>query len=172
MIERFDDWRHNGTQGRDDMKLVTIVDATIAELEISLKTPSTEDPAYLSLLQMIEKPQTLIGKRRGSNHAVAIGDAIWFESVDDKVFLYTAKDVFETTYRLYEIEDWLSAYGFYRIGKSQIVCLTKIRSFKYALSGRLEATLVNNEKVIVSRSYVKHIRAKLEEMGGIRHEST
>jgi DNA-binding LytR/AlgR family response regulator len=154
------------------MKLEIVVDANIDELEVTLRTPRADDPTCVSALRFFEKPQTLMAKKRGSLHNVAIDEALWFESVDDKVFLYTAKETFETTYRLYELEEWLSVHGFYRIGKSQIVCLSKIRSFKYALSGRLEATLINNEKVIISRSYVKFVKAKLEEMGGIRHEST
>lgn len=153
------------------MKWESIVDESIDELDITIRTPRLDDPGYLALVRLLDRPQSLYGKKRGSVHAIAIDEALWFESVDDKVFLYTVKDTFETAYRLYELEEWLSEYGFVRVGKSQIVCLSKIRSFRYALSGRLEATLNNGEKVIVSRSYVKSVRTKLEQMGGIRHAS-
>lgn len=153
------------------MKIESIVDATLTDIEITIRTPRADDPVVQTVMRLFERPHSLYGKKRGSVHAVSVEDALWFESVDDKVFLYTAKDTFETTYRLYELEHWLSDFGFARIGKSQIVRLTKIRSFSYALSGRLEATLSNGEKLIVARSYVKAVKAKLEEMGGIRHES-
>lgn len=152
------------------MKWETTVDDLIDELEITIRTPRLDDPNYLALLRLLDRPHSLYGKKRGSVHAIPIEEALWFESVDDKVFLYTPKDTFETSYRLYELEEWLSDYGFMRVGKSQIVCLYKIRSFRFALSGRLEATLSNGEKVIVSRSYVKTVRTKLEQMGGVRHE--
>jgi DNA-binding LytR/AlgR family response regulator len=153
------------------MKLETVVDETASEVELTIRTPSLMNQEYQSLLQMLERPKTLLGKKRGSVHAIEIGDVYWFESVDDKVFLYTEKETFETAYRLYELETRLADQGFVRIGKSQIVAMAKIRSFRFAFSGKIEATLKNGEKVLVSRTYVKGVRAKLEEWGGVRHET-
>lgn len=153
------------------MKLQTMVDETLSEPEVTIRTPSLADPEYQSLRQFLERPKALFGKKRGSVHPIEIGDVFWFESVDDKVFLYTEKDTYETVYRLYELELGLADSGFVRIGKSQIVSLQKIRSFRVVLSGKIEATLKNGERILVSRSYVKTVRAKLEEMGGVRHET-
>lgn len=152
------------------MKLQTIIDETLTELELVVKTPSADHPEYLAVLALEERPKALLGKKRGTQYRIEPNAVFWFESVDEKVFLYTEKDTFETHYRLYELESMLPKSEFLRVGKSAIVALTKIRSFRFALSGRIEATLRNGEKVLVSRAYVKALRSELERKGDVTRE--
>ena len=63
--------------------------------------------------------------------------------------------------RLYELDESLGAY-FSRISKSMIVNLKKIKCVRSELSGRMEATLLNDEKITISRTYVKEIKRRLE----------
>ncbi|MBP5452626.1 MAG: LytTR family transcriptional regulator DNA-binding domain-containing protein [Treponema sp.] len=90
-------------------------------------------------------------------------DILFFESVDDKVFAYTAEDVYETKFKLYELEEILSSKTFFRANKAVIVNLNKIKSLSPAFGGRFEAVLKNDYKVIISRSYVP----KLKELLGL-----
>lgn len=85
----------------------------------------------------------------------------YIESVDKRSFVYTKDDCFETKLRLYELEETLGAY-FLRISKSMIVNLKKIKGVKSDLSGRMEATMLNGEKIVISRSYVKEIKRRLD----------
>ena len=57
-------------------------------------------------------------------------DVLYFESVDDHTFLYTADNVYEIKHRLYELENSLSDRDFIRISKSQIVNIHKIKSLQ------------------------------------------
>ena len=43
-----------------------------------------------------------------------------------------------------------------------IVNLKKIKTVKSDLSGRMEATMLNGEKIVISRSYVKEIKRRLD----------
>ena len=85
----------------------------------------------------------------------------YIESVDKRTFVYSKEDCFETRLRLYELEETLGTY-FLRISKSMIVNLKKIKSVKSDLSGRMEATMLNGEKIVISRSYVKEIKRRLD----------
>ena len=88
-------------------------------------------------------------------------DALYFESVDDRTFLYTADKVYEIRHRLYELEELLSDRDFIRISKSQIVNINCIKSLVPELNRSLSATLSNGEILTVSRRYVKPLRILL-----------
>lgn len=85
----------------------------------------------------------------------------YFESVDNKVFAYTDKGVYEVHKKLYEIEAEYSYTDFLRISKSAIVNVSKIAYLKPIFNGRFEAKLKNNEKIIISRQYVLDLKQKL-----------
>ncbi|MCQ2983113.1 MAG: LytTR family transcriptional regulator DNA-binding domain-containing protein [Treponemataceae bacterium] len=90
-------------------------------------------------------------------------DIFYFESVDDKVFAYTADSVFETKLKLYQLEEELPANVFFRANKAVIVNLDKINSLSPAFGGRFEAVLQNGYKVMISRNYL----ARLKEILGL-----
>ena len=85
----------------------------------------------------------------------------YFESVDNKVFAYTDKGVYEVHKKLYEIESEYSYTDFLRISKSAIVNVSKIAYLKPIFNGRFEAKLKNNERIIISRQYVLDLKKKL-----------
>ena len=95
-------------------------------------------------------------------YEIAVPDVYYVESVDGKSFLYTKQQVYETPYRIYELEKLLKAKHFLRISKSMLLNLMKIRSIRPALNGRFTAVLNGGEEVIVSRSYVKDLKAALK----------
>jgi DNA-binding LytR/AlgR family response regulator len=88
-------------------------------------------------------------------------DVYYFESVDNKVFAYCAKQVYEIRRKLYELEADYEGTDFLRISKSAIVDLSKIVHLSAVFNGRLEAKLKNGEKIIISRQYVPALRKKL-----------
>lgn len=90
-------------------------------------------------------------------------DVFYFESVDNKTFLYTQSQVYEVKQRLYEIEENYKGGDYLRASKSIIINLTKIHHLSPVIGSRLEAVLMNNEKIIISRQYV----AQLKELLGL-----
>lgn len=104
----------------------------------------------------------LTGVQDGMRYEVPVPDVHYIESVDGKTFLYTKDRVFETHYRLYELESRLSGKHFLRISKSMLLNLMKVESIRPAFNGRFVAVLRSGEEVIVSRSYVKELKSTLK----------
>ena len=105
---------------------------------------------------------SITGTSDAKQYEIAVTDICYIESVDGKTFLYTGDGVYETAYRIYELEEMLKAKHFLRISKPMLVNLMKIRSIQPAFNGRFTAVLHSGEKVIISRNYVKQLKAALK----------
>lgn len=92
---------------------------------------------------------------------VRLLDVLYFESVNNRIFLYTKEDVMEVKQRLYELEMILSDRDFIRISKSVIININKIKSLKPEINRTILATMYNGEQLFVSRKYVPAIRSLL-----------
>ena len=104
---------------------------------------------------------SLSGTRDAKQYEIPVSELFYIESVDGKTFLYTREQVYETPYRIYELEELLRPKHFLRVSKAMLLNLMKIRSIQPALNGRLSAVLQSGEEVIISRSYVKGLKAAL-----------
>lgn len=147
------------------------------------KAPEEDDEIIIKCSQMDENVLNLINVINASSDAklstnsghsrmkffkdsaivfVDLKDILYFESVDDRVFVYTDKDVCESKSKLYMLEEELASEDFIRANKALLVNLNKIESLSPAFGGRFEAVLKNGYKVIFSRSYVNGLKEKLE----------
>ncbi len=104
----------------------------------------------------------LVGVQDNMRYEVPLPDVHYIESVDGRTFLYTKDRVFETPYRIYELESQLASMHFLRISKSMLLNLMKVESIRPAFNGRFLATLLSGEEVIVSRSYSKGLKRALK----------
>ena len=102
----------------------------------------------------------------GQNVEVPLIDIFYAESVDNRVFIYTAKESYEVKLKLYELEDMMRGRSFLRVQKSMLLNLMKIKSIKPALSGRYSAILKNGEEVVISRKYVSDLKETLKRRSG------
>ena len=105
---------------------------------------------------------TLSGILDAKQYEVPVSELHYVESVDGRSFLYTKEAVYETPYRIYELEDLLRSRHFLRVSKSMLLNLMKIRAIQPALNGRLTAVLQSGEEVIISRNYVKDLKSALK----------
>ena len=132
------------------------------EDEIIVRCASLDD----RLLQLISSFRTEQDKLTGylEDKIVKLSpkDIFYFESVDNKVFAYTGKGVYEIHKKLYELEAEYENTDFLRISKSSIVNIAKIAYIRPIFNGRFEAKLKNEEKIIISRQYVLELKKKLE----------
>ena len=115
----------------------------------------------LHVLAMLKSQGSIIAYDGNEIHRVQPKEIYYIEVVDNKTFLYCEEKVLESKQKLYELESYLSNSDFLRVSKSVLLNLCKIRLLSPALSGRFEATLVNNEKVIISRQYVSDLKKML-----------
>lgn len=129
--------------------------------ELILRCRSLDD----SLMQLIYgvkmKTKKISGMKDGTITMLHPKDIYYFEAVDNKVFVYLNKDVYETKRKLYEVEQEFEGTDFFRASKSVILNFSKIKSLAAVFNGRFEATLLNGEKVIISRQYMGTLKSKL-----------
>lgn len=142
-------------------------------MKITVETPkpNEEDEIIIRLRVIDDGVMKIIGQLKEGNRVTAYserdviklfpGDIYYFESVDNKVFAYCEKQVFDIRNKLYEIEKTLANNDFIRISKSVVVNLNKINSVAPMLNGRLEGKLQNGEKIIISRQYVPCLKKAL-----------
>ena len=107
----------------------------------------------------------LTGIQDGNQYEIPVTDICYVEAVDNRVFLYTGQQVYETRQKLYELEEALSEKYFLRISKSMLLNLMKVKSIKPALNGRFIAILQSGEEIIISRKYVTALKETLK--GGV-----
>ena len=110
--------------------------------------------------------RTILCKKDNEEYSVLINNIFYLESVDKKVFVYCEKEVFRSSYRLYELEEMLSQAGFVRVSKSVLLNVEKLMGMKTLVNSKLEARLSNGESVCVSRKYLKEIKETLLRRNG------
>lgn len=125
--------------------------------EIVVRCHSITDEIQ-NMISFIEKDKKIIGYKRGTAYPLKMTDIYYFEIVDQKAFIYCEKDIYESKMKLYEFERETEGTSFFRASKSLIINADKIDSIKPSLSGRFEVILLNKEKLIVSRQYVRVLK--------------
>lgn len=132
------------------------------ELEVFIK--------YAVMNEEVERLVTLIRtaeikvrcKYDGQGKYVNASDIYYIESVDKKTFVYGEAIVYQTDYRLHELEEMLQNTGFVRISKSCVLNIHILDAIKPLINSRLEATLQNGERVFVTRKYLSSIKEALQ----------
>lgn len=99
----------------------------------------------------------------GITKKVPLADIYYFDTADNKTFLYMAEQVYPCSRKLYELEATLSGTPFVRISKSCILNTNHVVSVRAGFSGRLEARLRNGEKIVISKHYLRSFRKKIEQ---------
>ena len=120
------------------------------------------DEAVMQLVNGLKLKKEKLTVRQGEKILqIEPGDIYYFEAVDNKVFLYLEKNVYETKLKLYELERRFAGTDFFRVSKSVILNLSKVKNFTPEFSGRFEALMKNGERVGISRQYVPLLKNKL-----------
>ena len=120
------------------------------------------DEAVMQLVNGLKLKKEKLTVRQGEKILqIETGDIYYFEAVDNKVFLYLEKNVYETKLKLYELERRFAGTDFFRVSKSVILNLAKVKNFTPEFSGRFEALMKNGERVGISRQYVPLLKNKL-----------
>ena len=141
---------------------ITIMDRADGEEDEIIIRCRQMDEHILKLVYALRAGQEkLTAIKDGSIMQIAPKEIYYFEAVDNRVFLYLEKDVFETKHKLYELEERFRGTDLFRISKSYIINLAKVKSLSPAFNGRFEAVMKNGEKLVISRQYVPILKEKL-----------
>ncbi|MBQ8000130.1 MAG: LytTR family transcriptional regulator DNA-binding domain-containing protein [Ruminococcus sp.] len=122
------------------------------------------DEKILDMIHMIKsidaKGKRIVGIKGNDTYCIEPEDVLYIESLERKTFCYTAKSVYETELKLYELEDF-PRVDFMRVSKSCVVNLNRIKSIRPDFGGKILATMQNGEKLYVSRQYANKLKIKL-----------
>lgn len=141
---------------------ITIIDCPEGEEdEIIIKCRQMDEPMLKMIRALKVGQERVTGMKDGKIVQVAPKEIYYFEAVDNRVFLYMEREVYEVRHKLYELEERFRGTDFFRASKSTILNLSKVKSFAPSLGGRFEANMKNGEKLVVSRQYVPVLKEKL-----------
>ena len=140
------------------MKIRIETDPSITEDEVIIRCGKISD----SILKMEHALNDLCIS--DTNFIFYKGDTEFYLPLEDnQVFAHTKKDVYQTKYRLYELEEFLPG-SFIRVSKSTILNVSHVLSIKKNLTASSEVWFEGTHKqVYVSRNYYKQLKQRLEE---------
>lgn len=126
------------------------------EVTIEYKEITSDVKKVSDYVRTVDKVITC--KKENEEYSVPINEIYYLESVDKKGFIYTESEVYRTVQRLVELEKMLSGAGFVRVSRSVVINVDKLKGIKNLPNSKLEAILVNDERVCVNRNYLNDIR--------------
>lgn len=148
-------------KGGGVLRIEVLVDENADELSVSITcrqlTPKIEK--LLAALRMMD--HQLPARKSSETYLLDLSQILYIEAVDRKCFVYTAEEVYESDFRLYELEQQLEEYGFFRVSKSFLICLHKVQSLKAEIDRKLRITMSNGEQIIASRQYADALKKRL-----------
>ncbi len=131
------------------------------EEEIIIRCHEMNEEVMALLHKLKSSGEQLSGICGDEIYRLRLSDIYYFETVDQKSFLYCESRVYGTKLKLYEFEELAAGTRFFRASKSTVINAGKISHIKPSLSGRFEAFMDNGEKLLVSRSYVPSLKKVL-----------
>ena len=148
------------------MKITINADKQYTDTEIIVNCPQISDDIekVLSVLRMLD--MKLTGRKDGCQYILEAADIMYIESTDKRTFIYTTSDIYESPFRLYELEAKLADGDFLRASKNCIFNINNIKSIAPDFDRRLIVIMEKDIKLIVSRQYSQAVKQKLEEYNG------
>lgn len=111
----------------------------------------------------ITKQSNLILYKENTEYYLSLDQILFFETVDSCISAHTVDNIYQTKYRLYELEELLPGY-FMRVSKSTILNLNQIYSITRNLTASSAVQFIGTHKqVFVSRYYYKPLKCRLDE---------
>ena len=98
------------------------------------------------------------GKTDGKTVCIDIADIYYIENVERKIFLYSKKDIYRYDGNMADIDSAIVDTDLVRISRTCFMNVSHLREIMQIKNSHLEAVLDNDEKLIVSRKYLKDIK--------------
>lgn len=128
------------------------------ELTITIEYPKYDDRVSRIVNAVKAEERCLNGEENGRCYKIPIAEIFYIESIEKRTFIYTQNNIYKVTKRLLQLEKELKKYSFIRVSKNCLLNVNALECVKALANSRLEAGLVNGEKIIISRTYIPEIR--------------
>lgn len=140
------------------MRIEIIEVPLIDDIEIQIKCKEKNEYVKKLAARIFDEELVINGRIENEYTQISSRDIYYFESVDNKTYIYCKENVYQSDMKLYELEEKLNGTKFTRINKACIMNIAKLKKVKGQINGRLLATLSNGEKLVINRSYVQEVK--------------
>lgn len=145
------------------MKVKVEENPQLTEIEVLIKCPIRNDEVEKIIESISINSYTIIGKKDNDNYILYLNDIFYFEAVDNHVFAYCEKEIYEVKYKIQELSELLLKTSFLQTARTIILNIRKIKKVTTLVNGRILAQLNNGEKMIITRVYAQNFKQKLVE---------
>lgn len=133
-------------------------------LTITIEYPYLDEHTKKIINRLEHLDFKMCANKDGKEICISTSDIYYIESVERRTFIYTKSEVYTTSKKLYEIEGDLHGANIIRISKSCLMNAEKLYCVRQLANSQLEATLDNEERLIVARTYLKDIKRLVQEI--------
>ncbi len=148
------------------MKIKIEIDENLIEDEVVIHCASISEEVtkvQKAISEVVNASQKLVFYKDATEYYLELDEILFFETDENGISAHTRKDVYQTKYKLYELEDLLPGF-FMRVSKSTILNTRHIYSINRNLTASSVVAFAGTHKqVYVSRYYYKPLISKLEE---------
>lgn len=148
------------------MKIRIDIEEDLTESEVIIKCAGIDDTIAKiqnAITAISTSQEKFIFYKDETEYYLSLDKILFFETEGSQIFAHTKRDVYQTKYRLYELEELLPN-NFLRVSKSTILNMNHIYSITRNLTASSEVQFEGTHKqVYVSRNYYKQLKLRLEE---------
>lgn len=148
------------------MKVRIDIDEKLQDEEVIIRCSKLDEKVqniYETLMEISNQSKYLLLYKGNTEYYLPLDHILFFETTDNCISAHTVDNIYQTAYRLYELEVLLPGY-FIRISKSSILNLNNIYSITRNLTASSVVQFMNTHKqVFVSRYYYKPLKCRLDE---------
>lgn len=127
-------------------------------LTVIVEFPVLDDNARRVLNKVSQLDVHFAGKMGDKVLQIGLDDIYYFEAVERKAFIYTKEEVFQYQGTIMDVERMMMDTGLVRVSRTCIINIDHLQEIRQLKNSRLEATMDNDEKIIVSRKYLRDIK--------------
>lgn len=103
------------------------------------------------------------GVKEGEQYKLSLKEIYYMEVVDGRTYIYTENEMYNSNQSLINLENTLKGSTFVRISKTVLLNVDCLKAVAPMEKHRMLATLKNEEKIIVGRTYILGLKEKLQE---------
>lgn len=148
------------------MKVRIEIDEKLQEEEVIIRCSKLDAKAqkvYEMLTDFSKESKYLMLYKENTEYFLPLDHILFFETAGNCISAHTADNIYQTVYRLYELEELLPGC-FMRVSKSTILNVNHIYSITRSLTASSVVQFMNTHKqVYVSRHYYKPLKCRLDE---------
>ena len=148
------------------MKIKIEIDESAAEDEVIIRCRGlTKQVAAVqrAVRDVTNASEKILLYKGNTEYYVTLSKILFFETDENGISAHTRDEVYQTRYKLYELEDMLPGV-FMRVSKSTILNTSQFYSIDRILTASSGVAFLNTHtKVYVSRDYYQPLTPKLQE---------